>query len=224
MTVTIDTAAPLVSVPDLAAASDSGSSSSDNVTNFTTLTFNGTAEAGASVTLFDGNTVLGSTTASGGNWSITASGLAAGAHSLTARAMDLAGNQTTSSALSVTIDTTAPAVSAPDLTDSSDDGSSNSDNITSITTPIFTGTAEAGALVQLLEGSTVLGSATADACRQLVDHLQRAGQWHPQYCGPCHRFGGEPSDSHGAGGHHRYQWTGRVCAGSGRGQRQRFVQ
>ena len=77
LTVTIDTAAPLVSVPDLAAASDSGSSSSDNITKFTTLTFNGTAEAGASVTLFDGNTVLGSTTASGGNWSITASGLAA---------------------------------------------------------------------------------------------------------------------------------------------------
>ena len=162
LAVTIDTSNPAVSAPDLAAASDSGSSNSDNITNLTTLTFTGTAEAGATVTLLEGSTVLGSTTATGGNWSITASALASGVHNLTARATDLAGNQTTSTALMVTIDTTAPAISVPDLSASSDDGSSNSDNVTSITTPVFTGTAEAGATVQLLEGSTVLGSAVAD--------------------------------------------------------------
>jgi hypothetical protein len=163
LAVTIDSTAPAISAPDLATASDSGSSNTDNITKLTTLTFNGTAEAGASITLLDGNTVLGSTTASGGVWSITASGLAAGVHSLTAQATDLAGNQTTSAALAITIDTTAPGVSAPDLADSSDDGSSNTDNVTSVTTPVFNGTAEAGASITLLDGNTVLGSATADA-------------------------------------------------------------
>ena len=115
LAVTIDTSNPAVAAPDLAAASDSGSSSSDNITNLTTLTFTGTAEAGATVTLLESSTVLGSTTATGGNWSITASALASGVHNLTARATDLAGNQTTSTALMVTIDTTAPAISVPDL-------------------------------------------------------------------------------------------------------------
>ena len=64
----------------------------------------------------EGSTVLGTATADGsGNWSITSSGLAGGTHNIAARATDLAGNQTTSAALVVTIDTTAPAVSAPDL-------------------------------------------------------------------------------------------------------------
>ena len=51
------------------------------------------------MTLLEGTTVLGSTTADGsGNWSITSSALADGVHNLTARATDLAGNQTTSTA------------------------------------------------------------------------------------------------------------------------------
>ena len=155
---TIDTTSLFVSTPDLAAASDSGASNTDNLTNITTPVFTGTATAGAMVQLLDGTSVVGSATADGsGNWSITSSVLASGVHNISARASDLAGNQFTSAALVVTIDTTAPAVGKPDLTAASDSGSSNTDNLTSITTPTFTGTAEAGATVQLLEGSTVLG-------------------------------------------------------------------
>ena len=114
----------------------------------------------------EGSTVVGSATATGGNWSITATALSSGVHSLTARATDAAGNQTTSAALSVTIDTSAPgAPSAPDLTDGSDTGVSNSDNLTKNTTPTFSGTAEAGATVTLLEGATTLGTAMADGSR-----------------------------------------------------------
>ena len=51
------------------------------------------------------------------------------------------------------MDTVANAPSVPDLTAASDSGSSSTDNITKITTPTFTGTAEAGALVTLLEGA-----------------------------------------------------------------------
>ena len=69
-------------VTDLAAASDTGSSSTDNVTSVTTPTVTGTAEANSTVKLYDtdGTTQLGTATADGsGNWSITSSALAAGA-------------------------------------------------------------------------------------------------------------------------------------------------
>jgi hypothetical protein len=162
--ITVDTVAPLVAAPQLTPSSDTGASNSDGVTTVTALHFIGTAEAGAVVELKDGNTIIGSGTAdSSGSWSITATPLGEGLHIVAARATDVAGNQSAFAALVVTIDTTPPAVSMPDLADSSDDGGSNTDDITSITTPVFNGTAEAGASVELLEGSTVLGSTTADA-------------------------------------------------------------
>ncbi len=172
LTVTIDTTAPSASgTPDLASASDSGSSNTDNTTSVTTPVITGSgAEVGATVTLYDtnGTTVLGTATAdSSGNWSITSSTLSSGAHTLTTKVTDASGNTGVASAgLTVTIDTTAPSASgAPDLASASDSGSSNSDNITSVTTPTITGGgAEAGATVTLYDtdGTTVLGTATAD--------------------------------------------------------------
>ncbi|WP_143218430.1 Ig-like domain-containing protein, partial [Acidovorax sp. T1m] len=166
--ITIDTTAPAApSVPGLRFASDSGASNVDGITNVTTPTFTGTAEAGATVTLYDTNgvTVLGTAVATGGVWSITSSTLAQGAHTLTAKATDAAGNVSSASVgLTVTIDTTAPAApSVPDLATASDTGASNADNITSATTPTFTGTAEAGATVTLYDTDsfTVLGTAVA---------------------------------------------------------------
>jgi large repetitive protein len=164
----LDTTAPSApSAPDMTAGTDTGSSGTDNVTSNASPTFTGTAESGSTVTLHDtdGTTVLGTATATGGNWSITSSVLGEGAHTLTATAVDAAGNvSTASSSLGATIDTTAPAApSAPDLAASSDDGASSTDNATSITTPTFTGTAESGSLVTLYDtdGTTVLGTATA---------------------------------------------------------------
>ncbi|EPY01984.1 Ig-like domain-containing protein [Magnetospirillum fulvum] len=167
----LDTTIAAPSAPDLSAASDSGRSSTDNVTNVTTPTFTGTAEAGATVTLYDtdGTTVLGTTTADAttGAWSITSSALSDGSHTVTAKAVDVAGNvSVVSSGLAVTIDSSAPAApSAPDLTTASDSGENSTDNITTNTTPTFTGTAEAGATVTLYDtnGTTVLGTTTADA-------------------------------------------------------------
>ena len=83
----------------------------DGITNVTTPTLTGTAEAGSTVTLYDtdGTTVLGTTTAIGGTWSITSASLAAGSHTLTAKATDIAGNvSNVSSGRTITIDTTAP--------------------------------------------------------------------------------------------------------------------
>src|SRR4029079_1388018 len=127
LSVTIDTTVAAPSAPDLIAGSDSGTSSTDNITNNTTPTLTGSsAEVGATVTLYDtnGSTVLGTAVADGsGNWSITSATLSEGSHSLTAKQTDLAGNvSVASSALSVTIDTTVAAPSAPDLIAGSDSG------------------------------------------------------------------------------------------------------
>ncbi|HEU5081551.1 MAG TPA: MBG domain-containing protein [Opitutaceae bacterium] len=115
-TYTFDHTAPgAPSTPDMASATDSGVSNTDNVTSNTTPIFTGTAESGSTVTLYDtdGTTVLGSATATAGNWSITSSTLSEGSHTLTAKATDSAGNvSAASSGLSVTIDTSAPAVTS----------------------------------------------------------------------------------------------------------------
>ena len=172
-TVLIDTVAAALSPPDLIAASDSGSSSADKITNVTTPTATGGgAEADATVTLYDTNgTVLGTAVADGsGNWSITSSPLCDGVHQLTATQFDLAGNASAiSAALSITVDTVAAAPSAPDLMAASDSfgpTGTNTDNISNDTTPTVSGNgAEAGATVTLYDtnGTTVLGTAVADA-------------------------------------------------------------
>jgi hypothetical protein len=114
VTVTIDHTAPAApSVPNLTSASDTGWSTTDNLTNDTTPTFTGTAEAGSTVTLYDGASMVGTTTASGGNYTVTATTLSSGTHLITATATDAAGNTSTPSAgLSVVIDTVAPVPTA----------------------------------------------------------------------------------------------------------------
>ena len=82
---TIDTLPPVTSAPDLTAASDSGTSNSDNVTKIVSPTvFTGTADAGETVQLFEGATLLGTTTAAGGAWTINVNGLSDGQHNLVA--------------------------------------------------------------------------------------------------------------------------------------------
>lgn len=158
-----DATAPAApSAPDLVSTSDSGSSSTDNLTNDATPSFSGTAESGATVTVYDGPAAVGSGTATGGVWTVTTSALGTGTHSVTAKATDSAGNSSNASgALSVTIDTSAAAPSAPDLTSASDTGSSSTDNITNDATPTFTGTAESGATVTVYDGTTAVGSGPA---------------------------------------------------------------
>jgi hypothetical protein len=160
----LDQAPPAApTTPDLIAASDKGASTTDNITNVTTPTFTGTAEAGSTVTMFDGATIVGTGVATAGTWTIAASKLTDGTHSITAQAADVAGNiGSTSATLSVTIDTAAPtAPTALDLVTASDSGVSNTDNITKVTTPTYTGSAEIGSTVTLFNGATEVGKGTA---------------------------------------------------------------
>ncbi len=171
-TTTTTTAAPSDTTPpgaptiDLVAASDTGSSDTDDHTGDTTPTLTGTAEAASTVEVFDGTTSLGTTTAtSAGQWTFTPStGLTNGSHSFTAKATDAASNvSAASSALSVTIDASVPAVPTIDLVAGSDTGASSTDNVTSDNTPTLSGSAEAGSAVSVFDGTTLLKTVTATA-------------------------------------------------------------
>ena len=57
----------------------------------------------------EGSTVLGTATATGGNWSITSTAISDGPHLLFAKASDAGGNLAISGGLTIVIDTTPPA-------------------------------------------------------------------------------------------------------------------
>ena len=160
LSVTIDTTAPVT--PAIAAFSTDSGTVGDGITNDNTLTLTGSAEANATVKVYDGVTLLGSATANGaGAWSFTTAALTNGAHSLTATATDVAGNTSAaSSALNVTVDTTAPVT--PAIASFSTDSGTVGDGITNDNTLTLTGSAEANATVKVYDGATLLGSATAD--------------------------------------------------------------
>lgn len=152
---------------DLATDDDNGTSTTDNITTKTSeLTITGTAEAGASVEVLDGTTSLGKTTATAtGTFTLDVS-LAEGAHNIVARATDQAGNVgANSTALRVVVDATPPAAPAAlDLAAADDSGTSSSDNITTQRTALtISGTTEASGQVELFDGTTSLGKATANA-------------------------------------------------------------
>ena len=178
LSVTIDTTAPVA--PSIASFSTDSGTVGDGITNDNTLTLTGTAEANATVKVFDGATLLGSATANGsGAWSYTTAALANGAHSLTATATDAAGNTgAASAALSVTIDTTAPV--APSIASFSTDSGTVGDGITNDNTLTLTGTAEANSTVKVFDGATLLGSATANGSGRLELYDGGARQWRPQ--------------------------------------------
>jgi hypothetical protein len=123
-------------------------------------------EAGAKIELFDGTTLLASATAgSDGAWSITTGTLAGGVHHFAVAQTDVAGNASGQSAVTdLAIDVPPPAkLAAPVLAAASDSGSSDSDRITKVTTPTFTGTgAAANTTIKLYDGDTVVGQGTSN--------------------------------------------------------------
>lgn len=105
---------PAPSMADLVAASDSGSSATDNITRETLPQFAGTLGVeGDTVKLFaDGVEVGSATVGAGGAWTVApTNALAEGSRSITARFVDDAGNVGDASpALGIKIDTTAPTI------------------------------------------------------------------------------------------------------------------
>jgi subtilisin-like proprotein convertase family protein len=163
LTVTIHTVPPASPppTPDLEAASDSGASNSDNITNVISPTIDVVAvDPNVLVQLLRNGAVVGTRTGSG---PITDAGPVQpdAVYTYTAREVDLAGNiGPSSAALLVTIATSAPAPSTPILDPNSDTGVLG-DNITSATQPVFDiNTALPGATVRLLRNNAIVGTRT----------------------------------------------------------------
>ncbi|WP_050791952.1 Ig-like domain-containing protein [Stigmatella aurantiaca] len=146
----VDTTAPAAPVVITPA---NGATLTDN-----TPTYSGTAEAGATVTVIVDGIPVGSATANtSGTWSFTPTvPLADGSHTVKATSADAAGNASPESNTNTfIIDTTAPA--APVVT-----APANGAVLTD-TTPTYSGTAEAGATVNVIVDGVPVGTTTANA-------------------------------------------------------------
>ncbi|MFG3739193.1 Ig-like domain-containing protein [Klebsiella pneumoniae] len=165
---TVDTTVAPVS--DLQVTDDvaqhTGPLTSGGLTNDATPALSGTAEAGSTVTIYDGSTVLGTAVADeDGHWRFTPDPLGEGEHRLSTTVTDVAGNTSGHSPdFVLTVDTTVAPVSDLQVTDdvAQHTGPLTSGGLTNDATPVLSGTAEAGATVTIYDGSTVLGTAVAD--------------------------------------------------------------
>jgi hypothetical protein len=158
---TVDTAAPAPpsTLADASIVKSYVNAASDTAGQLLT----GKAASGATVTIYDGGTQLGTATASStGVWSYTLGHLSEGSHSLTATATDAAGNTGVSSkALAFKVDTAAPSAPAGLGDAGIVGGYVNAAHDT--TGQKLTGTAEAGATVTVYDGATKLGAAVASS-------------------------------------------------------------
>lgn len=147
-TFTIDVTAPSAPVGlGLTTATDTGASSTDGITNAPAQAFTGTAEAYATVALYDGGvaitgataTVVPATTgAATGAFTIPVT-LAAGTHAITATATDRAGNTgVATTAVTAVIDMAAPTAGTFALDGANDTGTLTSDGILGVAAPSFT--------------------------------------------------------------------------------------
>ncbi len=148
--------------PDLDAASDSGPSSADNYTSDATPTFTiGGVINGANVELLRDGTSVANGTAVGTSIQITDPGALDGLHTYKARQTVGITLSPDSDGLDVTIDTSISQPSTPDLI-TADDSNINNDDVTSKTTPTFTGTADPNTVVQLFASGVLKGTGSAD--------------------------------------------------------------
>ncbi|OKP63398.1 hypothetical protein BTE77_35630, partial [Ensifer adhaerens] len=170
--VTVDTTAPVVA--GIGAANDDqglirGPVADGGKTDDQRPTLSGSGEADTVITVYDGETVIGSTTVQpDGNWSFTpTSDLPEGPHGFTTKATDAAGNEgPLSPPYTVIIDKTGPdAVTIGGIADDEApvEGAVAQNGTTNDTTPAITGSgAEAGGLVKIYDKGVLIGSVTAD--------------------------------------------------------------
>ncbi|MFL9667796.1 Ig-like domain-containing protein [Variovorax sp. AB1(2024)] len=175
--VNVDTTPPTAKATLSAIGTDTGTSSSDFVTSDRTLvatvTVDKAMEPGATVqiSLDNGRTWNKASLVGGDNYQFdnTATALADGSHTFLARVVDAAGNAGSPTSQVVVIDTSAPtADNAVAITAYIDDVAPNTGEYgtgtsTNDTTPTLKGTVsglKTGDVVQIYEGTTLLGTAT----------------------------------------------------------------
>ncbi|WP_232470645.1 beta strand repeat-containing protein, partial [Burkholderia ubonensis] len=148
---TLDTSA---AAPGVALAVDSGSSASDHITNVGTLNVTG-IETGATVQYSVDN---------GAHWSTSFSAVE-GTNNVQVRQIDVAGNTSSATSFSFTLDTSA---AAPGVALTTDSGSSASDHITNVGTLNLSGV-ETGATVEYSTDGGHTWSASFSATEGLND-------------------------------------------------------
>ncbi|MBR0906454.1 hypothetical protein JQ588_27720 [Bradyrhizobium liaoningense] len=141
-------------VPVIASFSNDTGTAGDKITSDNTIELKGSAAAGSTVKFYDGTTQIGSTTAnSSGSWTYITKVLTDAKHTLTATATNSSGQTSAaSSALAITVDTKAPT--APTIASS---------KVNSANQVVMSGNAEAGSVVKVLDGTTQIGTATANS-------------------------------------------------------------
>lgn len=155
-------------VDDVAGGVFNAGLSNGQLTNDARPTLNGTAEAGSTVSIYDGSTLLGTALVQSNNsWSFTpTTPLANGSHTFTVTATDAAGNTSGATAgFSVVVDTTAPT--QPSISSIIDDvgpniGAIGNNQPTNDARPTLNGTTEANARVDIYDNGTFVTSVTAD--------------------------------------------------------------
>lgn len=157
-------------------------------------TVTGTAEAGSTVNLYEGTTLLGTaTTGADGHFSVTTPGLKDGSHTFVATATDAAGN---TSAVSQPID---PPIGSHSATGTSTTGASTTGTSTVDVTNVhqhrdhtatINGTADANSQIKLSDGTASAGSVTAGADGKWSFHTS-------DLSGKTHAFTAEQVDTTG---------------------------
>ncbi|MCK1665208.1 Ig-like domain-containing protein [Bradyrhizobium sp. 153] len=171
-----------------------------DVTSHHRATVTGTAEAGSTVKVYEGTTLLGTAaTGADGHFSVTTSGLKTGSHTFVASATDAAGN---TSALSQPID--------PPIGSHGGNGTSAVE-VTNVRphwdhTATIKGTADPNSQIKLFEGTTAVGSVTAGDNGKWSFHTS-------DLSGKTHAFTAEQVDTTG---HVVGTSSGEAIIGSGR--------
>ncbi len=137
LTFTIDTATQKPTI-NLHSSSDTGVSSTDNITKDSSPQITGLAEKDGTIVIKNGTSEIKTTTSnSSGDFSTYLYGLVDGNYSLTITSTDKAGNIATSDILDIKIDTVGAPLTQIDMLNDSDSGKYNWDNYTNDNTPSF---------------------------------------------------------------------------------------
>jgi len=139
-----------------------------SVTDDNLPTFTGSAEANATLIIYDNGLKIGEARTNAlGDWSFTPSlPLADGSHSFVTRVVDEAGNiGAQSTPLDFRVDTPLVEIAISQVVDNVGDIQGNlvSGSITDDATPTLNGTATPGGVVKLYDGATLMGETTANA-------------------------------------------------------------
>src|SRR5262249_20803319 len=147
---------PTPNTPIISSFSIDSGTVGDGITNDKVLTLTGTGDVNTMIKIYDGATLLGSTTTDGsGAWSYVTGTLTDGVHNFTATAglinggFSALGTSAVSGAMVVTIDSSAPV--APTIVSYSNDSGVVGDGITNDNTPTLTGTAEANSTIKVYD-------------------------------------------------------------------------